>query len=143
MSVLPTSEHAVPQVRALSDALLGAVSDASSLAPWAEANAVAVSADERVSELVRHALGGSVSPEATMGTPLLRWANTDAPAVPLVEAIAFEDRHTTRCDLCGAKPLRPLSYLWVPAGASVVELACCPQHRRALDYVCNADLVWR
>lgn len=133
MSVLPSSAD-----------LLGAVYDATNLAPWAEANAVAGSADERVSELVQRALGGAVSPEAAMGTPLLRWSDLDVPAVPLVAAVALDCGHATnRCDLCGAKPLRPLSFLWVPAGASVVELACCPQHRSALDYVCNGDLVWR
>ena len=63
--------------------------------------------------------------------------------MPLVDVVVFDQREFLRepCDRCGRAVL-PEHRLWIPCGASVVEVGCCAACRTELedDY---PSLVWR
>lgn len=121
---------------------MAAIEDVQRLAPWAQGNRDAI-ADERVEGAVLRGLGGPVAPDLAVGTPLLRYANTDLPALPLIEALIENVRHDHRaCDRCNTHRLSVLDSLWVLCGASVVEVAVCWHCRIELDPYRNR-LVWR
>lgn len=116
----------------LTDVIEAAIRDGEELVPWAEPNAFAVE-DERVAEAVLRALGGPVPPELAIGVPLLRFADTDVPALPLIQAVISDVRHKpTICDLCANTERSIFDRLLVPAGASVVAVHIC--WRCKLDY---------
>lgn len=129
----------------LTETLGAAIRDGEELVAWAEPNAAALN-DERVDAAVLRALGGPVPADLAIGVPLLRYANTDLPAVPLIQAVIGDIKHSTDlCDRCET-PRRPVvDFLLVPAGASVVSVSVCRTCRGAFDHdprFRNTHLVW-
>ena len=121
--------------------------DVARLAPWAEPNNWALTADERTEDAVLRAFGGCVSPDVEPGTPLLRWGNPDQPAVSLLDALVTGTKHAaSHCDRCAARLSGKRNRLWVPSGQSVVELQMCGLCRNVLNDVCRQGddrlLVW-
>lgn len=124
---------------------MAAIEDAERLVPWIAANADAVAFDEGIELAVLRALGAPLPPELAADTPLLRWANTDLPAMPLLDARLDPPTHRhLRCDRCGNSGKdRAYSELWVPAGRSVVVVACCSTCVLTLDRPYGThSLVW-
>ncbi|MDE0775920.1 MAG: hypothetical protein OSB43_06590 [Nocardioides sp.] len=99
------------------------------------------------------ALGGAVPSELLQGnpsTPLLRWPNQDAPAMPLLGAMLSPPNHrASKCNRCSGKLYpKTLHRLWVPGGQSAVELQVCGFCYDVLNDVYrtgddDALLVWR
>lgn len=124
---------------------MSAVDDALALVSWAEPNAIALN-DEELGRAVLSALSTRPGDEAfRFGVPLLRFVEADRPAVSLLDALVSDPRErkqfVPRCDHCSAKA-QPAHRLWIPSGASVVELVVCGHHRAVLDDQ-FAGLVWR
>lgn len=121
---------------------MAAIEDAERLVPWTEPNAAAL-VDERLEAAVLRALTGPV-PAELVGSPLLRFANTDLPAVPLLDAVLDPPKHDhLRCDRCNRTRLSILDRLWVPSGASVVEVAVCWLcHAEFDNTLWSSSLVW-
>jgi hypothetical protein len=130
----------------LAEILVSAVRDGDELVAWAEPNEAALD-DPRVEALVLDALGGPVSDDLAIGVPLLRFANTDIDARPLVQAVTYGFRHSTlHCDMCGFSRTKPIQdFLLVPAGASVVSISVCWLCRGTFDHdprYRSTNLVW-
>jgi hypothetical protein len=129
----------------LSEVIEAAMRDGEQLVAWAEPNSAACE-DPREGQAVLRALGGDVPPELAIGVPLLRFADTDVPAVPLVQAVINDTRHSpTVCDLCGktAKQRSILDRLLVPAGASVVAVHACWACKATFNCAVRySSLVW-
>lgn len=110
---------------------MSAVDEAERLVPWIEPNTVALQW-EPLEEAVLRALDTPVPAHLNQGLPLLRFANGDAP-IPLLEALidnvvdssrdgrSRRPRTTIRCDVFGS-PMTEPNTLWVPCGASVVQV---------------------
>ena len=120
-----------------------AIRDGRDLIPWIEQNTVAYE-DPGIERAVLNALDGPVAPELASGVPLLRHANTDVPAYPLVEAVIFHTRHSaTFCDICGSSRRSLTDRLLVPAGASVVAIHFCWLCKASVDRACaGSSLRW-
>ena len=128
----------------LTEACEAAVRDGAELMPWTAPNVAALE-DERLEAAVVRALAGPVAPELAFGVPLLRFANTGLPAQPLIQAVMNPPRHGHHaCDRCSDTERSVLDRLWVPAGASVVEVAVCWRCRLNLDmpHRERSTLVW-
>jgi hypothetical protein len=125
----------------LADLLDAAIRDGGELVRWAEPNTIALE-DERIDALVQRALRSSVPPECAVGVPLLRFANSAVPDVPLLDAIVDDRRHNSPvCDRCNTR-VHKTDRLLVPAGASVVAIHCCSLCRGILQDVFACCLVW-
>jgi hypothetical protein len=124
-----------------------AASDGDDLVAWAEPNLVALN-DERCDAAVRRALSGPTPDDLAYGVPLLRFADTDVPAIPLVQAVIMDARHApTACDRCqswNSPTMPPLTRLLVPCGASVAALHLCWACKANLDHEWStgSTLVW-
>jgi hypothetical protein len=120
--------------------LMDAVRDGHDLVRWAEPNTIVLE-HEWAERSVLAAIGGH-TPADTMGVPLLRSCDPDREARPLLDVLVDGRREFRKhCDRCpGTTPTN--HRLWVPAGASVVELVCCNFCRHVLDYEFSG-LVWR
>jgi hypothetical protein len=109
----------------LAAALQAATEDAVALVPWAAPNADALQ-EEWLEAAVLHAIGGPVPDDFAVGVPLLRFAN-GAPAMPLLDAVLNppiprrQGGRSHRCDVFGTTMREP-NTLWVPCGASVVQV---------------------
>lgn len=118
--------------------------DADALVPWAAQNNAAL-AWEPLEEAVLRGLGGPIPDEYAddPDLPLLRFANTDLPARPLLAAITDPPipRGKAVCDITGT-PLREPNTLWVPCGRSVVQVTMRNSARENLAYFSSSDLVW-
>lgn len=129
----------------LSDVIESAIRDGSELVPWTEPNANVLAADDRMSDAALAALGGPLAPELAFGVPLLRFANTELPALPLIQAVMNPPKHrATSCDRCEKTiPAGTKVYsLWVPMGASVVAFSTCGLCHDVLNDVTACDLAW-
>lgn len=128
----------------LADLIESAIRDGSELVPWTEPNAN-VLADDRMQEAALAALGGPVAHELAFAVPLLRFVDTELPAVPLIQAVMNPPRHrATSCDRC-EKPIprgTKVYNLWVPMGASVVAFHTCGLCHDVLNDVTACDLSW-
>ncbi|NPC97890.1 hypothetical protein [Nocardioides sp. zg-DK7169] len=127
------------------DIIENAIRDGAELVEWAEPNTAAL-ADDDTEYAALAALGGPLAPELAFGVPLLRFANLDLPAVPLIQAVMSPPKHrATDCDRCRNPIGRGMrSYdLWVPMGASVVAVTTCGYCHDVLNDVTACDLVWR
>lgn len=115
------------------------------LVPWTAPNADALQ-DERLEAAVLRGLAGPVPQELAVGVPLLRFAN-GAPAMSLLAAILNppvprgngRTRHV--CDVFGTPMVEP-NTLWVPCGASVVQVTVRNFARGLLDDLTRCGLVW-
>jgi hypothetical protein len=121
-----------------------AMQDAADLLPWIEPNAHALEW-EPMDEVVRRALDGPVPDDYAMGVPLLRYANGD-PARPLLTAmtdprIPRASRRWLSCDILGTKMREPRT-LWVPCGASVVQVTMRNHAADLLQDWTGTDFVW-
>ena len=104
--------------------------------------------DVRVDHAVRIALASAsvTADEETDGArpqPRLILVNSDYAAMPLMDVMFDNDVRNMPigCDLCLAQ-VQPTGRLWIPAGASVVELHACAPCKAEID----ADfgpIVWR
>lgn len=117
--------------------------DAEALAPWVAQNEAALNWPP-LEEAVLRALGAPVPEDYVEGVPLLRFANVDVPARPLLAALA--DRPIPRgksvCDITGT-PMREPNTLWVPCGPrSVVQVSMRNSARDNLQFFTSNDLVW-
>lgn len=123
--------------------IMSATQDAEALCPWIEPNADALNWGP-LEEAVFRAL--SVPPPeeyAGLDLPLLKFANTDVPARPLLDAIADPPipRGKSVCDIAGT-PMREPNTLWVPCGRSVVQITMRNFSRGLLADHVGTDLVW-
>lgn len=120
-----------------------AVEAAESLAPWIAPNAQAMQRGG-VEAAVLRALGYRVPPGTPNGVPLLRFVNGD-PAIRLVDAVLDPPRPRAGtpflCDVDDSRGTHP-NVLWIPAGASVVQLSVRGFVRDVLDYATGNTLVW-
>jgi len=93
---------------------------------------------------VLRALSGPVPPELAFGVPLLRFADTDVPALPLIQAVINDVRHAAHtCDRCGNSERSITDRLLVPAGASVVAVHMCWLCKASFDRtLMRGSLVW-
>lgn len=123
--------------------LTSAMRDGAALVAWAEPNTAAL-LDSRMEAAVLRGLAGSVPPELAFAVPLLRYANTDLPAMPIIEALMDDVRHDHHvCDRCGNTELSVTDRLWVPCGAAVVEVAVCWRCKAEFDRTLQrSSLVW-
>jgi hypothetical protein len=115
--------------------VLSAMQEARDLVAWAKPN-IAIFGDERAEAACLAALSGTVPDELSFGIPLLRFANQDTPAVPLIHAVVsnFADAHRTSvCDRCNAHGVVGKAQLFVPMGTSTVVLHVCAHCRYLLD----------
>lgn len=122
-----------------------AMDDAEALVPWIETNADALNW-EPMDEAVQRALGGPVPEDHVEGVPLLRFANTDQLAIPLLDAvmdppIPRAGRRWHVCDISGTKMREP-NTLWVPCGRSVVQVTMRNFQADLLKDWVGTDLVW-
>ena len=118
-----------------SDSITTAIRDGEDLVGWAEPN-TAVFNDERTETALLDALSGPVDPKMAVGVPLLRFANQDIEAIPLVVGIMTNFAGTNRsshCDRCKSNGVVNLAQLLVPMGAPAVVLNVCAYCRRILD----------
>lgn len=134
----------------ISDRIVTAHEDAERLLSWAEPNWIALE-DERVDALVQRALRCSV-PDELRGDalddpaacqPLLRFANADAPDLPLLDAL-IDDKHLDAhtCDLCSGSQ-RSVNRLVVPCGQSAVALHFCWRCQLDFETIFRpSTLVW-
>jgi len=111
-----------------------AMKDAEDLLPWAKPND-AVLQFGHLAQTLRKTLGGPVQADCEFGVPLLRIANSDAPATPLVRAVVnWVASCKDTCDFCLGE--RPSGHrLAVLAGASAVLFHFCPRCRDVMDEV--------
>ncbi|HET7327657.1 MAG TPA: hypothetical protein VFJ14_10295 [Nocardioidaceae bacterium] len=123
-------------------------SDGDDLVAWAEPNTVVLD-DPDCDAAVRRALSGPTPDDLAYGVPLLRFADTSVPAIPLVQAVIMDARIApTACDRCQvARPVEVAAYdrLLVPCGASVVALHLCWTCKAHLDFAWSdapSSLVW-
>jgi hypothetical protein len=118
--------------------------DADTLVPWAAPNNAAL-AWEPLEEAVLRALGGPIPDEyrEDPDLPLLRFANLDVPARPLVTAITDPPipRGRSVCDITGTLMREP-NTLWVPCGRSVVQVTMRNSVRENLAFFTTCDLIW-
>jgi len=137
------------------DTLEATVRDARGLVPWAEPNADAL-AWEPLEQAVLRALAGPV-PAHMEGVPLLRFAD-GREAITLVEAVMDPPvpragRAWLTCDispwlrddlahLTGAHQMREPNTLWVPCGASVVQVTMRNYAASRLQDEVGTALVW-
>jgi hypothetical protein len=120
--------------------LMNAMRDGGDLVRWAEPNTIALE-DEWVEHAVLTALGGPTPPDSA-GVPLLRSCDPDRTARPLLDVLVDGKReYRKHCDRCSTNA-QPNHRLWVPSGASAVELVCCNHCRRVLSFEFSG-LVWR
>lgn len=133
-------------IQPTAETFLAAMQDGADLAKRVEHNADAFN-DERVERLVLAALGSRAIDDRTIGqgVPMMRYVARNVAATPLVDAVIEEEPGRVGihrgCDICGTHA-RPVTRLWMPVGASVVELAACVHHRAALQEAYPA-LVWQ
>lgn len=123
---------------------IASASNGDDLVAWAEPNNAALG-DECTEAAVLRALGGPVPDDLALGVPLLRFADTTVEAIPLIQAVIYNVRHTpTVCDRCGDTERSILDRLLMPCGASVVALHCCWRCRLTLDmpHRGGSTLVW-
>ena len=123
---------------------IAAASDGDDLVAWAEPNTAALD-DEHCDAAVRRALSGPVPDDLAFGVPLLRFADTAVPALPLIQAVIMDTRHTpTVCDRCGNTERSVFDRLLVPCGASVVALHVCwrCQVNLEMPHRGGSSLVW-
>lgn len=126
--------------------IMSAIEDATALAPWAEANTAALEW-EPLDEAVRRAFAGPVPEEyQEPAIPLLRFANIDVAARPLLDAvldppIPRAGRARLVCDVTGTTMREP-NTLWVPCGRSVVQVTMRNFSRELLADHVGVDLVW-
>lgn len=109
--------------------------------------------DEWATRAFHAALGGPVLSDllaTSPATPLLRWSETDVPAVSLLGAMVHPPTHRAKhCDRCSQRMMRglPVYRLWMPGGQSAVEFQFCPHCHAVLnDVYRDGDarlLVWR
>lgn len=104
--------------------------------------------DVRVDHAVRIALGSAAvtADEETDGArpqPRLLFVDRDYAAMPLMDVMFNGDVRNMPigCDLCLAQ-VQPTGRLWVPAGASVVELHTCDSCKVEMD-ADYSPIVWR
>ena len=118
--------------------------DAAALVPWAEPNEAALNW-EPLDEAVRRGMDGPIPDEykADQDLPLLRFANTDVLARPLLAAITNPPipRGKAVCDITGT-PMHEPNTLWVPCGRSVVQVTMRNFSRGLLADWVGTDLVW-
>ncbi len=138
------------------EALVAAVQDGQDLVPWAAPN-VAALGWEPMDDAVQRALSGPVPTDLAMGIPLLRFAS-GRDAVPLLPAIINPpvpraSRAWLTCDispwlredLAGfrkAHRMREPRTLWVPSGASVVQVTMRNSVADRLQDEVGVQLVW-
>ena len=126
-----------------SDSITTAIRDGEDLVGWAEPN-TAVFNDERTETALLDALSAPVPPELAMSIPLLRFANRDIEAVPLMHGVFtnFAEAHRSQvCDRCQCNGVFNMPQLLVPMGASAVVLNVCAYCRHTLD-ARYPGLVW-
>jgi hypothetical protein len=102
-----------------------AIADAERLTAWIEPNQM-VLVDPRTGNLVRDALARPVDPALAFGVPLMHFAD-GRPAITLIEALMTHPGALT---------------LWVPYGASVVEVTVSAAERKRLDALTGNALRW-
>lgn len=126
---------------------IASASNGDDLVAWSEPNTAAL-ADERTEAAVLRALGGPTPEDLAYGVPLLRFADHSIPAIPLVQAVIMDVRHSpTTCDRCDVNERwRTFTRLLVPCGASVVALHICEVCKSHLDQpwvgAAPSSLVW-
>ena len=124
---------------------MAAIEDAEGLVRGREANSYALQY-EPLERVVLEALAGPVPPHMAMGVPLLRFANGNTP-IPLLQAVmeppiprAYGHRWYT-CDIDGTTMREP-NTLWIPCGASVVQVTVRNTVRSLLMDLTSAHLTW-
>jgi hypothetical protein len=122
--------------------IMTAIEDAEALVPWIEQNADALNW-EPLDEVVQGAFAGPVPEDYIEGVPLLRFANTDVMAVPLLDAVLDPPipRGKSICDITGTAMREP-NTLWVPCGRSVVQVTMRNFERDLLSDCVGIELVW-
>lgn len=119
------------------------MSDAAALAPWIEQNTDALNWPE-LEEVVLRAFSGPIPEEyAGLDVPLLRFANIDVPARPLLDALTDPPipRGRSVCDITGTAMREP-NTLWIPCGRSVVQVTMRNFSRELLTDHVGVDLAW-
>lgn len=121
--------------------IIDAIRDAEALVRWARPNSIALE-DERVEQAVLASFTTREEPGCPVGVPMLRPCDPERLAVPLLDVLINGTReYRGHCDRCHS-PARKNHRLWIIAGATVAELACCWFCRGVLNDI-TADLVWR
>ena len=122
---------------------MSAKSDAEALVPWIEPNADALNWPD-LQEAVLRAFSGPVPEDYVEGVPLLRFANTNLSAMPLVDALHGPPipRGKSVCDITGT-PMREPNTLWIPCGPrTVVQVTMRNSARENLAFFTSCDLIW-
>jgi hypothetical protein len=118
------------------EAILAAIEDSERAWPF---NAHLIE-DRQVDEAVRTALDGRLTAREEYELsdvrvqPQVVPAKTELCAQPLLDTLLRSEPYKIQspCDRCHQR-VHPVARLWVPAGASIVELACCAVCRSELD----------